>query len=240
MNSKQEFRQITPEIPAGSRKLLIALFLSELLRFSVCFACAFLYVNACSPWVLLGAGAQIWESVINLSFQDMFLLEREQQMLIFLLKWLIWVFSNQREISLGRHNKDSHFESQEKGGCTGEADNLSLWLLACRPASLGGNSGMPGEFWNITVLLAPLAGLLHTQGNYYSQSTFLSLLSHTGIPATSSLMEICSLHIYGAFFLPLVTWVEIFRSFLPREQTSITAGLSGTKLIRAGSQGSVY
>lgn len=52
-------------------------------RVSVCFARGFLYVNAYLPWVLLGAGAKIRESVINLSFQDMFLLEREQQTLLF-------------------------------------------------------------------------------------------------------------------------------------------------------------
>lgn len=82
MNSKQEFRQITPEVPAGSRKLLIALFLGTLLRSLSALPLVF-SVDAHSPWILLGAAAQIWEPVINLSFQDVFLLEKEQQTLLF-------------------------------------------------------------------------------------------------------------------------------------------------------------
>lgn len=217
-------------------------------QLSVCFAPVSLYVNAHLLWVLLGAGAQIQESIINLRFRDMFLLEREQQMLIF-----FWSSSSELSAIRGRFL------------LAGTTRELSLWIpgerwlctegcgsaepRGCLPADLPterGDAGMPGEcrnaavlleFWNAAVLLAPLVGLLDTQGiprllSYPS--------SHAQVPQPPSLWWKPPLCKSLELFLPVVAWVELFGSFLPREQASIAAGLSGTKLITAQSQGSVY
>lgn len=177
MNSKQEFRKITPEIPADSRKLLIAVLLMCISGFCL-LSPAVLYGNALSPWVLLGAGAQIQQSVINLSFQDMFLLEREQQMLIF-----FWSSSSELLAIRGRFllagtTRTLALSPRRK---VAEQRRLlmssALWLLA------------KGGILECPVLLAPLAGLLGTQGiprvpSYPS--------SHTQVPQPPSLLLFAS------------------------------------------------
>lgn len=144
-------------------------------QLSVCFAPVFLYVNTHLLWVLLGAGAQIQESIINLRFRDMFLLEREQQMLIF-----FWSSSSElsairgRFLLAGTTRELSLWIPGERWLCTGGCGSAEP--RGCLPADLPaerGDAGMPGEcrnaavlleFWNATVLRAPLAGLLDTQG----------------------------------------------------------------------------
>lgn len=151
-----------------------------------------------------------------------YLFAREGTNAYFLLKELIWAFSTQREISLGRH-KDSCFESQEKGGCVEEAEPCGCWPKTCLPSR---------EFWNSGgILECCCAAASPARAPWYPG---YSSLLHT---ATFSLMEICSLQVSEVFFYQLWPEWRLFRSFLPREQTSITAGLSGTKLITAKAKG---
>lgn len=128
--------------------------------------------------VLPGAGAQIWESVINLSFQ--FLLEREQQMLIF-----FWSSSSELLAIRGRFllagtTRTLAWDPRRKVAVQRRLlISSALWLLA-----RGECWGMPGEFWNDAVLLDPLAGFLGTQGIPRVLSHFPS---HTQVPQPPSL-----------------------------------------------------
>lgn len=114
-----------------------------------------------------------------------YLFAREGTNAYFLLKELIWAFSTQREISLGRH-KDSCFESQEKGGCVEEAEPCGCWPKTCLPSR---------EFWNAGgILECCCAAASPARAPWYpGYSSFL----HT---ATFSLMEICSLQVSEVFF----------------------------------------
>lgn len=85
---------------------------------------------------------------------------------------------------------------------------------------------MLGGFWNAAVLLPPLPGLLDTQG-----------IPPSYIQPPSLWWKSALCKFLKFFFYQLWPEWRLFRSFLPREQTSITAGLSGTKLITAKAKG---